>query len=102
MNKIPNRSGRIWRTTAAKRIARVKDVCSILRASYGMPQFGNPTDPLDDLIYVIVSTRTSLEVAQRVFTALKTEYRVWDEVLATRRSKLRRILRPAGLSEKKS
>lgn len=67
-----------------------------------MPRFGNPTDPLDDLIYVILSTRTAMEVARRVFKQLKMAFSRWDDLQRSSHSRLRRILKPAGLSAKKS
>ena len=84
------------------RAARVRGVCGILRAAYGMPRFGNPTDPLDDLIYVIVSTRTTMAVAQRISGQLKAAFAIWDDALRPPVSRLRRILKPSGLSVKKS
>jgi endonuclease III len=73
-----------------------------LHAAYGEPRLGNPADPLDDLIYIIVSNRTTSSVASRTYLAIKCAFPDWDSLLRTGSSTLRRILGPAGLSSKKS
>jgi endonuclease III len=95
-------SGQIWRTTPARRASTVLSVCKMLQKTYGSPRFGNPLDPLDDLIYIIVSTRTSLRVAGRTFREIKATYRTWDDLLKSPGQRFRKLLKPAGLSGKKS
>ena len=97
-----SRSGRVWNLAAAARVSRIRAVCGILRKTYGLPRFGNPSDPLDDLIYVMISTRTTMAVTETVFSRLKKGFRSWDDVLRLPISRLRRILKPAGLSVRKS
>lgn len=80
----------------------VQQVCGILERTYGRPRLGNPDDPLDDLIYIIVSNRTSIEVAQQVLARLKERFRTWDEVLVGTPRSLESIVRPAGLYNKRS
>jgi endonuclease III len=80
----------------------VHRVCEILERTYRRPRLGNPKEPMDDLIYIILSNKTSPDVAQRTFARLKQRFPAWDDVLASHASVLRGILRPAGLATVKS
>lgn len=97
-----SRTGTIWANSHRQRASQVRTVCRILQNTYDLPTFGNPSDPLDDLVYILISTRTSIEVAQRVFGQVRRKFQKWNSILESRPSILRRILKPAGLSEKKS
>lgn len=96
------RTGLIWQESPTKRVRLVDSVCKVLEGTYGKPRFGNPHDPLDDLIYVTISNRTAPVVAQRIYKDLKTKFSVWDDLLASSKVELMRILEPAGLAAVKS
>jgi endonuclease III len=76
-------------------------VCKKLQRDYGTPRLGNPANPLDDLIYIIISNRTLSVVAHRVYEEIKKHFKSWDEVILSK-SILRKFLEPAGLSALKS
>jgi endonuclease III len=96
------RSGAIWKKSPAIRSRIVARVCRTLKVLYGIPRLGNPIDPIDDLVYIVLSNKTSPKSAKRAFRRLKDAYRTWDRVLLARPSKLRALLTPAGLSRVKS
>jgi endonuclease III len=73
-----------------------------LTDTYGTPRFGNPSDPLDDLIFIILSNKTAPLTARRTYRRLRDRFPEWDEVLTTPLSTLESILKPAGLSAIKS
>ena len=73
-----------------------------LRAAYGLPRHGNPTDPLDDLVYVLLSQMTTGPSYQRVFARLKKVPGGWRRVAAMRRSTLTALIKDAGLSSQKA
>lgn len=99
--RVP-RTGAIWNEQESVRAEVVREVCNALERSYGKPRLGNPEDPLDDLIYIIVSNKTSAEVASRTYARLKATFGRWDNVVAAPAPSLRTILAPAGLSTVKS
>lgn len=80
----------------------VVEVCRRLRAEHGSPRLGNPRDPLDDLIFILVSNRTGPVVATRVYEALRTRVGRWNDLGSLRSSEFRRILAPAGLVRKRT
>ena len=96
------KSGVVWRRERGARNREVESVCQTLRREYGCPRLGNPRDPLDDLISVILSNKTGPQVAKKVYDELLHEFSNWDGVLKSPIKDLRRILKPAGLSTVKS
>ena len=96
------KTGAIWRKPSSIRTQAVRDVCKILTRTYGTPRFGNPSDPLDDLIYIILSNKTTPGMARSTYKRLQKRFGKWDQILAVPISVLRSVLRPAGLSAVKS
>jgi len=92
----------IMNLPARSRKRIVRKVCEALQARYGTPRHGNPRNPLDDLIYITLSNKTSPSTARRVYRELKRRFPQWGDILRSRASTLERILRPAGLSRVKS
>lgn len=80
----------------------VSRVCEILKTTYGSPRLGNPQDPLDDLVYVILSNRTSPKVAVANYNRVKKRFPTWDHLLASEPEVLRRLIKPGGLSSVKA
>ena len=96
------KTGSIWRKRALTRSHVVRRVCKILTKTYGTPRLGNPSDPLDDLIYIILSNKTTPATARRTYDHICNRFRNWDQVLTTPIAVLRSLLKPAGLSVVKS
>ena len=80
----------------------VQQVCKALKREYGSPRLGNPVDPLDDLVYTVISNKTSPHTAMQTYANIKQTFVTWDQLCATDPGRLREILRPAGLSTVKS
>ena len=95
-------SGAIWNRSARSRSAVVRAVCNKLFTEYGLPRLGNPTDPLDDLIFIILSNRTSASAASHTFKKLKARFSTWDSAVISSAAVLRRMLQPIGLSKVRS
>ncbi len=77
-------------------------IATALERAYGSPRHGNPRNPLDDLIYIILSTRTRDPSFGRTFRRLKRRFPSWNAVLPGRKSEVQRILAPGGLSRLKA
>ena len=95
-------SGIIWRAAETTRLGTVERVCETLEGIYNCQRLGNPERAIDDLIYIIVSNRTSPTITQRVYDGLQKRYASWDAILNEPIIELQTILAPAGLSIKKS
>src|SRR5712691_7637317 len=95
-------TGLIWVKPARMRNRLIQRVCRTLRRFYGKPRLGNPREPLDDLLYVMISNKTSPAMAQQVYAHLRSRFGTWEDILNSPISVLRSILKPAGLSGIKS
>ena len=80
----------------------VRRVCEKLKAMYGEPRLGNPEDPLDDLIYVLLSNKTQPTRAQTAFSKIKEKFATWREVMEANPADLVAILRPTGFAVKRT
>jgi endonuclease III len=87
---------------ASIRTVPTRRVCAELSREYGSPRHGNKRNPLDELIYIILSTRTRDESYQETFRKLKRAYPSWSLVDGVQRRKLEAILKPGGLGRLKA
>jgi DNA (cytosine-5)-methyltransferase 1 len=83
-------------------IGYLREVARILAVLHGTPRLGNKSDPVDELVYIILSRKTREEAYQQAFAALKTRFPRWDELLRARPSEVEGLLSSSGLGEKKT
>lgn len=76
-------------------------MCAALAKAYGSPRHGNPLDPFDDLLFILLSNRTAPAVAARVYRELKARFPTGDDLLHANRDSLLAVLEPAGLANKR-
>jgi endonuclease-3 len=101
-NGTIKQTGSIWRSKRTVRTNAVARVCALLEREYGRPRFGNPRSSLGNLIYIVISNKTSPRTAQATYRRLRGRFKAWDDVLRAPASALRKVLKPAGLAQKKS
>lgn len=82
--------------------ATIRAVCSVLERTHGSPRHGNKANPLDELVYIILSTRTRDASFRATYLQLKRTFRSWNDATEADRSQLERILAPGGLSRLKA
>ncbi len=88
---------RLWQVALLPRPSEVAEVCRLISAGKVLSRLGNPADPLDDLIYILLSNKTSPDTAERVFRELRATYADWKLILSAPARQLQDVLRPAGL-----
>lgn len=96
-SRSSDRSGSLWSLSATQRANRVKRICAVLERTYGRPNLGNPTDPLDDLVYIVLSNRTGPAAATGAYEELKARFPKWNALLDADPRTLQRQLQPLGL-----
>ena len=96
----PKHTGEIWQLECEQRELMVEAVCKKLQEAYGLPRHDNPDRPLDDLIYIILSNKTTASLAWRLFGELKQRFKIWEDLLDTPIGVLIEIIKPGGLSAK--
>lgn len=82
--------------------ARLREVERRLRDAYGRPRHHNPKDPLDDLIFVVLSRMTQEVKYLRTYRALREHLPSWDTVRDAPLGGLEEILGDAGLAPTKA
>lgn len=97
-----HQTGSIWTRSPRNRAQIVRRVCEALMDKYASPRLGNPLDPVDDLIFIILSNRTSPELARYTYERLKKRFSSLESVISSPVSTLKTLLKPAGLYDKKS
>lgn len=68
-----------------------------LAERYGSPRHGNPTDPTDCLFYLMLSRKTPIRTAEKMYARLKAELPNWDSLLQLTREQLAELLHGSGL-----
>lgn len=81
---------------------RARHVARVLQERYGSPRLNNKDDPLDELVFIVLSQMTTGPSYERVFDRLKQALGTWDRLLYTGPSELKSLIADAGLSNQKA
>jgi len=82
--------------------ARLRRIEAILRETYGSPRHYNPTDPLEDLIFLVLSRMTQEIKYRRTYAALRESMPDWEIVRDAPPDELEGLLSDAGLAPTKT
>jgi len=80
----------------------IRQICRRLEAEYGNPSHGNKRNPLNELVYIILSTRTRDSSFQETYRRLKRAFPSWQDVTRRDTKKINEILEPGGLGKLKT
>lgn len=80
----------------------IRDICGALEREYGSPRHGNPADPLDDLVYIVISTRSHERRFGETYRQVKCTFPSWDDLTDDRLPELEALLVPGGLGRLKA
>jgi endonuclease III len=83
-------------------ISFLREIARILSVLYGNPDLGNKHDPVDELVYIILSRKTFEAAYQKGYELLKARFPSWDDLLGAPRRKVEALIRSGGLSGKKT
>lgn len=86
----------------ASGLERLLEVSRLLEEEYGTPDLGNKDDPVDELVYIILSRRTRESAYQSGFLALRERFATWEEVVTASIEAVESVIRPTGLAQKKA
>lgn len=78
----------------SRRRSLFHSIFRLLDAAYPEDFLGNKRNPLDELIYILLSRRTREQQYQPVYQELSRRFRPWHRVLRASNSELRRVLKP--------
>src|SRR5262249_23370107 len=83
-------------------IVYLREIARILALLNGPPPIGNKDDPVDELVYIILSRKTREEAYQRTFDLLKRRFPDWTDLLRAPRTEVTRLVFSGGLSGRKT
>lgn len=83
-------------------VSYLREISRILATVYETPDLGNKHDPVDELVYIILSRKTYEDSYQRAYDALKAKFPTWDKLLSARRPTIQRLVSFSGLGQKKT
>lgn len=81
---------------------RAKRATQILASSYGSPSHDNKADPLDELIFILLSQMTTHHSFRRVYDRLKQTHPTWQELRRIPIGRLKVLIADAGLRNLKA
>ncbi len=81
---------------------RIGEIECRLRTAYGQPRHFNPTDPLDDLIFLILSRMTQETKYVRTYSRLRSSLSTWCAVRDASPDELEALIHEAGLARTKA
>lgn len=82
--------------------ATLSRVDELLEVTYRSADLGNFDDPLEEVVYILLSKQTREAVYQKLYSNLRRRYPTWTSMARARRSTLQRLLRPGGFQEQRA
>lgn len=95
-----NGSRRGW--TVEQRRSLATKATRILERVHRSPHHNNKADPLDELVFILLSQMTTQPSFDRVFDRLRSGCGSWEALGSMRLTKLKHLIAPAGLSGQKA
>jgi endonuclease III len=80
----------------------LRELAIVLSATYGNPDLGNKDDPVDELVYIILSRRTREGSYQGDFERLKESFSTWEELADAPQEEVEQLLYSSGFSARKA
>lgn len=80
----------------------VKEVAQALIKRFDSPDLGNKRNPFNELLYIILSSKTPPDRYQEVYKALKRAYPRADDFIAADPAEVARVINRAGLQNRKA
>lgn len=100
----PTRPARVdtIRALVDEGIAHLREIDRVLALIHGTPDLGNKSDPVDELVYIILSRKTREDAYQDCYGELKVRFASWEKLLAAPVRIVERIVGRGGLGAKKT
>jgi endonuclease III len=87
---------------AADTGARAHRVAQLLGGVYRSPRHNNKSNPVDELVFILLSQMTTRNAYERVYDGLKKAFPRWESARMVSLCKLRSVIKSAGLARQKS
>jgi endonuclease-3 len=80
---------------------KAQSIYQDLAAAFGLPEWNNPTPPLDELVNTILSQNTNDRNRDLAYTNLRARFAAWEMVRDADPEPVIEAIRPAGLANQK-
>lgn len=88
--------------TAIDRAGLIERIDELLEARYRSADLFNLDDPLEEVVFILLSQQTREAVYRRVYGELRRRYPQWVDAAAAPVRKLEAVMRPAGFQRRKA
>ena len=88
-------------SASREHIERGQAVYARLLESFGLPNWGQPSPPMDELISTILSQNTNDRNRDMAYNRLRERFPTWEEVRDADTAEVIECVRPAGLANQK-
>jgi len=85
-----------------KTFRHVREIARILRKRYGVQDLGNKKNPFNELLYIILSSKTPPDRYQRTYAALKKRFPRADTLSGVSYREVATVIKSGGLAEKRA
>lgn len=82
--------------------SHVEEIASTLVREFGRPTLGNKKNPFNELLYILLSSRTPPEVYQETYQSLRREFKRADSIAEARPEYVASTIERGGLQNKKA
>ncbi len=88
--------------TAIERAGLIERIDELPEARYGSADLFNLDDPLEEVVFILLSQQTREPVYRRVYGELRRRYPRWVDAAAAPVARLEAVMRPAGFQRRKA
>jgi len=88
--------------TAIERSGLIQRIDELLEARYRSADLFNLDDPLEEVVFILLSQQTRETVYRRVYDDLRRRYPRWEDAASAPLERLETVLRPAGFQRRKA
>lgn len=81
---------------------RLNRITSILSNQYGTPLLNNKLDPLDEIVFILLSEKTDEAKYTAAFDNLKARFPRWVEVLGASPAEVEEVIKIAGMGKRRA
>jgi DNA (cytosine-5)-methyltransferase 1 len=90
------------RRTVDEYIGLMREIARHLALLHRTPDLGNKKEPIDELIYIILSRKTRESAYQHAYDKLKDRYSTWDDAAGAAPEEIEKLIWSSGLSGRKA
>jgi DNA (cytosine-5)-methyltransferase 1 len=80
----------------------IRQVVHLLDREYSTPRLGNPSNPIDELIFILLSEKTDEAKHVEAFRRLKETFPQWEMLLSTPVQRIQATIKDAGMGARRA